>query len=116
MRQAPTAAVCAREHRSAWRVSMRNYGFPAFQGHVKRSTKDSEVICDRQHGGCGRRWRTTAKYVAGLANYEAPPEPLPVCVDCGRGDLPGNPLVFFRAFVSEYDNRWNGVYHTERCR
>lgn len=116
--QASGPKACNREHRPAWRVEQRNYGFPAFQGHVKRTTKDSGMICDPQHGGCGRRWRTTAGYVADLPDYEPPPVPEYVCSDCGRGALPGNNLVEHPhgARINLLTNRWMGVYHERSCR
>lgn len=111
-------ATCRTDHRDAWRVSMRGYGFPCFGGHVRRPTRSSEIVCDPQHGGCGRRWRTSAAYVDITPNYEPPPAPEYVCQDCGRGALPGNNLVEHThgARINILTNRWVGVYHERSCR
>jgi hypothetical protein len=116
-----SVATCQREHRAAWRVTLRECGYPAFGGHVRRETKTSGIVCDPQQGGCGRQWRTGAAYVASLLDYEPPPPVQRVCMDCGRGDLEGNPLVSPSYPDGEYDPQTRvprpiRYWHVNPCR
>jgi hypothetical protein len=56
--------TCAREDKAWWWVSMREGNRSAFSGYHWTPSAYSEVRCARP--SCGRKWRTTAAYVAGL--------------------------------------------------
>jgi hypothetical protein len=61
-----TVVPCMRDHRGTWVVIHRNCNFSAFSGYAYTPSDYSLVLCDPQLGGCGRRWRTKAKYVNDL--------------------------------------------------
>ena len=53
---------CMAEHRATWWVRARNGNASTFNGGHWTWSRYSECRC----GTCGRVWRTTAAYVAGL--------------------------------------------------
>ena len=53
------ARECAREHRAAWRVVVREANYSAFSGGRRTPSAYSGLKC----GECGRYWRTRAGYV-----------------------------------------------------
>lgn len=57
---------CECGRRAAWRVTVRNANYSAFNGGMRTPSDYSEIHCEAEEGGCGRFWRTKAKYVAGL--------------------------------------------------
>lgn len=58
--------VCRCGRREAWRVAVRRGNFSAFSGYRFTPSRYSEVECVPELGGCGRFWRTAARYVDDL--------------------------------------------------
>lgn len=70
---------CRCGKREAWRVAVRLGNYSWFSGGSagRRTPSDySELVCARHAGGCGARWRTKARYVAGTPDGED-------CYRCG---------------------------------
>ena len=59
---------CECGKREAWRVFHRQCNYSAFNGYRWTPSRYSRVVCERELGGCGRSWRTAAKYVDTLAD------------------------------------------------
>lgn len=62
---------CECDTRRAWLVSVPYGNYSWFSGGSARNPRKtpsaySEVVCALHRGGCGRHWRTKAKYVAAL--------------------------------------------------
>jgi hypothetical protein len=57
---------CETEDRSKWKVMQRYCNHSAFNGYRETPSAYSSVTCT----GCGRVWRTKAKYVDQLGDYQ----------------------------------------------
>jgi hypothetical protein len=64
--------ACKCDSRKAWRVATYHGNRSAFNGYHFTPSDYSEVVCDPEHGGCGRRWRTKAAYVEELPRGGSP--------------------------------------------
>lgn len=58
--------TCRCGRRDAWRVTAYRCNYSAFNGYHYTPSDYSEVTCSEDAGGCGRRWRTKARYVEEL--------------------------------------------------
>jgi hypothetical protein len=54
--------TCMREHRTHWRVTVREANYSAFNGGHRTPSAYSAIRCSK----CGRVWRTKAAYVKTL--------------------------------------------------
>ena len=67
---------CECGKRECWRVTAYRRNHSAFSGYRYTPSDYSELVCVRELGGCGRRWRTKAKYVEEIyARQRAEREP-----------------------------------------
>lgn len=62
---------CGCGHRDHWRVTMYRHNRSAFNGYHYTPSDYSEILCDRDDGGCGAFWRTKAQYVETLPGARA---------------------------------------------
>lgn len=58
--------VCKCGKREAWRVFRYKGNRSAFNGYRWTPSDYSQVYCDPERGGCGKFWRTKARYVDSL--------------------------------------------------